>query len=87
MELRRRFPASSLLALRSVAAALAVIYIVWNVGWLSLGKVPPALFLALTGLPAPTTGGLHSIRALISGDWRLSLAWNPLAVPWPPCSF
>src|SRR5437899_2379163 len=68
-------------AMRILAWALLAAYLVWNVYWLTRGRIPPSLFLALTGLPAPTTGGTRSILRLLEGDWRESLRCHPLAVP------
>lgn len=67
--------------LRPLAIALLVVYLVWNLFWLGQGRIPPSLFLAITGLPAPTTGGVRSLAALGRGDWRASLEWNALALP------
>lgn len=67
--------------LRVIASALLVTYLWWNGAWLSLGHAPPSLMLALTGLPAPTTGMTRSLLQLIDGNWAASLAWNPFAVP------
>jgi len=67
--------------LRVLALALLVVYCLWNVFWLGQGRLPPSLFLALTGLPAPTTGGARSVLQLCRGNWRESLRHNPLAVP------
>jgi hypothetical protein len=64
-----------------VALALLTVYGLWNVFWLGQGRLPPALFLALTGLPAPTTGGARSVLQLCRGNWRESLRFNPLAIP------
>lgn len=68
-------------AQRIVAAILFAAYLVWNGFWLAQGRIPPSIFLALTGLPSPTTGGTRSIMRLWEGDWRESLRWHPLAVP------
>lgn len=68
-------------ALRALAAALLAVYCLWNAFWLGQGRLPPSLFLALTGLPAPTTGGARSVLQLCRGNWRESLHLNPLAVP------
>ena len=67
--------------LRLCAGSLLVCYIVWQIYWLAKGQLPPALFLALTGWPAPTTGGTRAILLLLQEDWRDSLDLNPLAVP------
>ncbi len=64
-----------------LAVALFIVWCGWNLFWLSRGQPPSALFRALTGLPAPTTGGTRAGKALLAGDWRESLRWNPLAVP------
>jgi hypothetical protein len=66
---------------RILATVLFVGYVVWNGYWLCLGRVPPSLFLAVTGLPSPTTGGTRSVQQLWQGNWRESLKWHPLAVP------
>ena len=68
-------------ALRSLAVAMIAIYSVWQVYWLSRWEFPPALFLALTGLPAPTTGGIRSIVCLMHGDWIGSLHNNAMTIP------
>jgi hypothetical protein len=67
--------------LRVLAFALLFVYLVWNAIWLGQGRLSPALLLALTGVPAPTTGGVRSLAALAQGDWRSSLALNALALP------
>ena len=67
--------------LRALAIATFIVYCGWNLFWLGLGQWPPALFLALTGLPAPTTGGIRSVAALLAGRWRESLHLNPGMAP------
>ena len=67
--------------LRCLAAGLFVVYLGWNVYWLTQGSVPPSLFKSLTGLPCPTTGGTRSIYALCNGQLRLSLNYNPMTLP------
>jgi hypothetical protein len=67
--------------LRTTAAAAAVVYVLWNLFWLSYARVPPSLFLGLTGLPGPTTGGTRSLLCLLHGDWQTSLAYNAMTVP------
>ncbi|MDY7011617.1 MAG: hypothetical protein SVV80_12845, partial [Planctomycetota bacterium] len=51
--------------LRIFAAGLFLIYCFWWVFWLVRGKLPPALFLAITGLPSPTTGCTRSLQSLL----------------------
>jgi hypothetical protein len=68
-------------ALRCVAIGTVSVYGLWQVLWLGQGQLPPALFLAITGLPAPTTGGTHSVLCLLRGDWRGSLHHNAMAIP------
>src|SRR5207253_3413552 len=63
------------------AGSLLFVYVCWQVFWLCQARVPPSLFLAFTGLPAPTTGGTRSLIQLCRGDWRGSLHYNPMAVP------
>jgi hypothetical protein len=60
---------------------MVLVYGVWQVVWLGQGRLPPALFLAITGLPAPTTGGTRSVLCLLRGDWRGSLHYNAMAIP------
>jgi hypothetical protein len=67
--------------LRVLALALLVVYCLWNAFWLAQGRLAPSLFLALTGLPAPTTGATRATLQLCQGHWRESLRYNPLAVP------
>ncbi len=68
-------------ALRVVATGMLALYILWNLYWLAQARVPPSLFLGLTGLPAPTTGGTRSILRFLDGDWRGSLAFNAMTLP------
>lgn len=67
--------------LRSIAFAMLVVYLVWQVYWLAQGTIPPSLLMAATGIPAPTTGGTRSLKALLDGDWRLSLYHNAMTLP------
>jgi len=67
--------------LRCFAAAGIAIYVAWQILWLSQGQLPPALLLALTGLPAPTTGGCRSIACIFQGDWMGTLKCNAMAIP------
>lgn len=67
--------------LRIFAAGLFLIYCFWWVFWLVRGKLPPALFLAITGLPSPTTGCTRSLQSLLQGNWRESLYWNAMSIP------
>ena len=67
--------------LRVVGAAVLVVYCGWQAFWLCQGRIPPALFLALTGLPAPTTGGTRAMMQLLRGDWQVSVYHNAMAVP------
>jgi Protein of unknown function (DUF2752) len=67
--------------LRSIAFAMLVVYLGWQIYWLAQGTIPPSLLLAATGIPAPTTGGTRSLRALLDGDWRLSLNHNAMTLP------
>ena len=56
-------------------------YLVWNVVWLTSGKTPPSILRSLIGLPCPTTGCTRSLVALVHGDLRAALLWNPFTVP------
>jgi hypothetical protein len=68
--------------LRLLATALAIVYVAWNVVWLVLFHcLPPSLLLALTGLPAPTTGMTRSLLCLCRADFRQSFLWNAMALP------
>ena len=60
---------------------MLAIYVAWNIVWLARGEVPPSLLTGLTGIPAPTTGGTRSIRALLGGDPLGSLYYNPMTAP------
>jgi hypothetical protein len=66
---------------RSLAVALFVTYVGWNLFCLAHGQIPPSLFKVMTGLPCPTTGCTRSLRCLAAGEWLGSLLYNPLAVP------
>lgn len=67
--------------LRVAATGTFGVYCLWWGYWLAHGKLAPALFLALTGLPAPTTGMTRALRALADGRWRESLAYNAMTLP------
>lgn len=67
--------------LRTTAAAGLVVYVGWHVYWLAHARIPPSLCKALTGWPAPTTGGTRSLRQLFAGNWLESLRCNPMTVP------
>ncbi len=67
--------------LRSVAAAVFAVYIVWNIFWLTQGRLGPALFKTLTQLPCATTGMTRSLRCLLAGQWLDSAAYNLFTVP------
>jgi hypothetical protein len=87
----RHWQGASRAVLRAAAAALLVTWCGWQVIWLAQARLPPALFLAITGLPAPTTGGTRSLARLFRGDWSLarlfrgdwkgSVQYNAMAVP------
>jgi len=62
-------------------AAVLATYVLWNVYWVSHGRLPPSMLVAISGLPAPTTGGWRAIEALVRGDWLESLRYNALALP------
>jgi hypothetical protein len=64
------------------AAVLAgMFYLAWNVYFLGNGKLPPSILYHLTGVPAPTPGGVRAGVALL--DLRIldSLRMNPFLVP------
>jgi len=67
--------------LRAAAIGTLVVYCVWWGYWLAHGRLAPALFLAITGLPAPTTGMGRALDALVNGHWRESVAYNAMALP------
>lgn len=67
--------------LRCLAFALLVVYLVWQVYWLSQGSLAPSLFQSVTGWPSATTGGTRSMLCLARGDWRGALYHNALALP------
>ncbi len=67
--------------LRCAAIATFIVYCLWWAYWLAHGQLPPALFRAVTGLPAPTTGMTRALLALREGQWRSSLAFNAMAIP------
>jgi hypothetical protein len=67
--------------LRAAAIGASVVYCLWWGYWLAHGTLAPALFLAITGLPAPTTGMSRALHALMNGQWRESAAYNALTLP------
>ncbi len=46
-----------------------------------LSLIPGCPFHALTGLYCPGCGSTRSIHALLTGNWRASLAFHPLVLP------
>ncbi len=60
---------------------LFAVYVIWNLAWWIQGRAAPSMLTGLTGLPAPTTGGTRSFRALLAGDVATSLYFNPMAAP------
>src|SRR5947207_15543308 len=67
--------------LTATGLLMLAVYLAWNGWWLAHGRVPPSMLVAAMGIPAPTTGGTHSLGALLRGDWRASLRYNAMAVP------
>jgi len=67
--------------LSGVAVILFIVYCVWNIYWLAQRQFAPALFKAVTGLPAPTTGGTRALAKLCEGSLLESLRYNCMAVP------
>lgn len=60
--------------------AVSVAALAGAAGWLALGLPwPKCPFLATTGLPCVTCGATRSAIALLQGNFRLALSWNPLA--------
>lgn len=43
--------------------------------------LPPCIFHKLTGLHCPGCGNTRALHALVHGDLRASLAYNPLLIP------
>jgi hypothetical protein len=66
---------------RVVAAFLFAGYGVWNLYWLIQAKIPPSIFLKVTGWPCPTTGGTRAMIQLWAGNWQESLRYNAMALP------
>lgn len=65
---------------RTIAMAAFLVYLTWNIFWLAHRTIPPSILTALCGLPCPTTGGCRSILALMHGNFRQSILWNPLSL-------
>jgi len=59
----------------------AGIYLLWNVWWLAHARVPPSMLTWASGIPSPTTGGTRAFRALMRGDFVVSLQYNPMTLP------
>lgn len=57
------------------------LWIVWNVHWLSNGRMAPSALRHYFGVPVPSTGMTRSLFALLEGDWKTSLCWNVFTVP------
>ncbi len=60
-----------------VMAAAFAGYCIWNLAFLSKGHLAPSLFKAITGYPCATTGCTRAFRALLQGEFGLSLFYNP----------
>ena len=56
-------------------------YCGWWLFWLVQGSLPPAPLLAMTGLPAPTTGYTRSLCCAFDGDFASSFLYNAFALP------
>ncbi|MHB0954986.1 MAG: DUF2752 domain-containing protein [Pirellulaceae bacterium] len=65
----------------ALGLSLLLVYLGWNVRWLAVGRIPPSMLTAATGLPSPTTGGTRSLLALLEGDLAMSFHYNPMTVP------
>ncbi|MGC4006630.1 MAG: DUF2752 domain-containing protein [Pirellulales bacterium] len=65
----------------ATASALSVVYVIWNIYWLTQRRLAPSLFSALTGLPCPTTGGTRSLRCLLAGEWAEACRYNLFTLP------
>lgn len=76
-----RGPGGAVRGLRCVALAFFLVYVIWNGWWLAQRQFAPSLLVALTGLPAPSTGMTRSVRALLAGEWGQGLLWNPFTLP------
>jgi len=57
-------------------------YLLWNIGWLSVGCIPPSILKYATGYPCPTTGCARAIRCMAQGRLVDSVLWNPMCVPY-----
>lgn len=66
--------------IRLVAKGGFVFYVVWNVTWISKGRVPPSIMRALLGIPCPTTGATRSFLALCRGEYLQSFFLNPMMI-------
>ena len=60
------------------AGTTFVVYLAWNIVWISCGTVPPSLLVYFTGLPCPTTGCLRALNAYSSGELLEGFLWNPV---------
>jgi hypothetical protein len=67
--------------LKVTATGGFLFYLAWNIRLLGQGRIPPSIFLAVTGLPCPTTGGSRSCAALLRGDLAASLSFNAMMLP------
>ncbi len=66
--------------LKILAILAGIFYISWNGYFLWHKSVPPSIFYALTGYPAPTTGGTRATIALLRGDIELYFSYNPFTL-------
>lgn len=84
MDLHRRQKPARCGAIRwmyCLALAMGITYALWNALWWTQFRFAPSLFEALTGLPCATTGMTRGLLALLRGEYRVSLDYNPFAVP------
>lgn len=72
---------------RLAAAAWALLALIAAVAgpgtraWPWVEAVPLCLFKALTGVPCPGCGMIHSLVDAFRGDWSSSFAHHPLGLP------
>lgn len=58
-----------------------ILYVGWNMFYVSKGNIPPSILYKLTGIPSPTTGMYRSFIGIVQMDYRVYITNNPFVIP------
>jgi len=64
-----------------VGWSFLILWVCWNVYWLSQGQLAPSPLMHFFGIAVSTTGMTRSVIAMSNGEWVESLLWNVFTVP------